>query len=119
MDFVVNDKEAVVVAVGELDELYCRILFVMFLKVCKELLGVSGMDGGRNAIGAFGEEGKHAVVNEIVDEDDSAFGAANQVGYVCPCIPHAARWEDLFGGRLGDNFSILSKMSSILPSVSC
>lgn len=28
---------------------------------------------------ALGEQGKHAVVNEIVDEDNSDFGAANQV----------------------------------------
>lgn len=90
MDFVVNNEEAVVVAVGELDECYCRILFVMFLKVGKELLGVSGMDGGRNAVGAFGEEGKHTVVNEIVNEDNSVFGAANEVGNV---LPFCLNWK--------------------------
>lgn len=60
MDFVVDDEEAVVVAVGELDELDFGILFIVLLQVGEELFAVSGVDGGRNAFGALGQQGKHA-----------------------------------------------------------
>ena len=79
MNLIVDDEEAVVVAVGKLNELDFGILFVVLFQVGEELLAVAGVDGGRNAFGALGEQGKHAVVNEIVDENDLAFGAANQV----------------------------------------
>lgn len=98
---MVDDEKTVVVAVGELNELNFGILFVVFLQVGEELFAVTGVDGGRNTFSALGEQGKHAVVNEIVDEDDSAFGTANQVGNVGPCVPHAARGEDLFGEHFG------------------
>ena len=52
MNLVVDDKEAVVVAVGELDELDFGILFVVLLQIGEELLAVAGVDGGRNAFGA-------------------------------------------------------------------
>ena len=104
MDFIVDDEEAVVVAVGKLDELDFGVLFVVLLQVGEELLAVAGVDGGRKTFGTLGEQGEHAVVNEIVDEDDSAFGAANQIGDVGPCVPYAARGEDLFGALFGRYF---------------
>ena len=52
MDFIVDDEESVVIAVGKLDELNSWILFVVLLQVGEELLVVAGVDGGRNAFGA-------------------------------------------------------------------
>ena len=75
---MVDDEKTVVVAVGELHELDFGILFVVLLQVGEELLAIAGVDGGRNTFGTLGEQGKHAVVNEIIDEDNPAFGAANQ-----------------------------------------
>ena len=54
------------------------------------------MDGGRNAIGTFGEHREYSVVNEVVNQDDSTFGAANEVGDVGPCVPYAAGRKDGF-----------------------
>ena len=89
------------VAVRKLNELDFGILFIVLLQVGEELFAITGVDGSRNVFGALGEEGKHSVVNEIVDENDSAFGAANQVGNVIPCVPYAAGGEDLLGKHLG------------------
>lgn len=60
MNLVVNNEEAVVVAVRELDELDFGILFIVLLQVGEELFAVSGVDGSRNAFGALGQQGKHA-----------------------------------------------------------
>ena len=101
MDLVVDDQETVVVTMRELDKLNLRVLLVVFLEVGEKLLAVAGVDCGRNAIGALGKHGEYTVVNEIVNQDDSAFGAANEVGNVCPRIPHASGGENGFGNKFG------------------
>ena len=44
-DFVIDNQETVVVAVGQLDKLYFWILGVVFLQVGEELFVVTGVDG--------------------------------------------------------------------------
>ena len=101
MDLVVDDEEAVVVFMRQLDELDFGVLGVVLLQVGEELLVVAGVDGGRDTFFALGEHREHTVVHEIVDEDDSAFGTPDQVGDIRPRVPYAARGEDLFGELLG------------------
>ena len=43
MDFIVYNEKAVMILVGQLDEFYSRILFVMFLQVHLELLVISAI----------------------------------------------------------------------------
>ena len=88
----------------ELDEFNRRVLLIMLLEVGEELFAITGMDGGRNAIGTFGEPREYAVVNKVVNQNDSTFGAANEVGDVGPCVPHAAGGENGFGKLLGRDF---------------
>lgn len=76
VNLAVNDQETVVVAMRELYEFNRGILLIVFFEVGEELLAVAGVNSGRYTFGALGEQGKHAVVNEIVDENDSAFGAS-------------------------------------------
>lgn len=104
MDLVVDNQETVVVTMRELDKLNPRVLLVVFLEVGEKLLAVAGVDCGRNAIGALCKHGEYTVVNEIVNQDDSAFGAANEIGNVCPGVPHATCGEKCFGKLFGRDF---------------
>lgn len=91
-------------AVGELNELNSRVLFVVLFEVGEEMLAVSSVDGGCNIFGAFSEHREYTVVNEVVDQDDSAFSAPDEVGNISPSIPYAAGGENCFGELFWSDF---------------
>ena len=68
----------------ELDELDTGVLCIVFIQVCQEMLVIAGVDGGGNAFGPFVKHGEHTVVNKVVNQNDTAFGASYKVGNVCP-----------------------------------
>lgn len=67
------------VSLGQLNEFDFGILGVVLLQVGKELFVVTGMNSGGNSIGALREHAQHAVINEVVDQDDSLAGTPHEV----------------------------------------
>ena len=103
IDFVVDNQETVVVAVGQLNELDFRILGIVFFQVGEKLFVVTGVDGRWNTVDPLCEHGEHSVVNVVVNQDDSLSSTPNEIGDVGPRIPDAASGENLLWEKFSAN----------------
>ena len=95
INLLVDDEEAVVYLVGQLDGLYGGLLAVVGFEGFVVFVVVGGVDGCFYACGSLVEECEGLVVTIIIYEDDLLFGGTDEVGDVGIGVPHAAGGKEL------------------------
>ena len=100
IDLAVDDEEAVVYLMGQLDGVDGWLLTVVGFEGFVVLLVVGGTDGCFYILGSLIEECEGFVIAIVIYEDDLFFCCTDEIGDERISVPHASGGEELFLGLL-------------------